>query len=869
MKNKKLIIVDISSFIFRSFYAIRPLHAPDGTPVNAVHGVLSMLLKLLSKERPSHIFLARDSGRKTFRLEIFPEYKANRSEPPEELKPQFKLIEELMDKMQIPSLTLENYEADDVIGSAVTQWKDSFEEVFIVSSDKDLMQFVDEKVKVLDTMKEKIYGPAEVFEKMGVKPDQIVDYLSLLGDASDNIPGVRGIGEKGAAKLLAEYGTLDECLKNAEKVANKKTKDALLNHAEDAHLSKRLIEIKTDLPLNNPIEKLQYRFQAHPELLAFLKRLGLKAALKNIEELSYLDSQAEANDQNFEMSMQGGLPFAPPPMQRSLPFKNMTALDHEMIAATTLSLDLLWDGSMLRGLGIYKGEGEAQYYESQELIFQILSQVLSKPNQEIYIHQSKKLFAWALANKVELRCHFFDTLLMHYLSDSSWTHDLAELFKRYEGESPEHPAERSILLWDLAKKLTKDLQEKELLKIYEEIDLPLVPILAEMENHGIMINPSFFATLDKEFSEILRRIEKEIEEVSGQTINLKSPKQVGELLFEKLNLPVIKKTKTGYSTDSEVLEELVSLQLSPIPQMILQYRELEKLSSTYVQVLPTLVHGDTKRVHTTFNQTVTTTGRLSSEQPNLQNIPVRTENGRRIRKGFVASPGKLLLSADYSQIELRLLAHFSEDPIMLKAFHNNEDIHAQTAAELSGTPLAQVTREERNMAKTVNFGLMYGQSSFGLAATLGIGRNEAKEYITRYFEKFSRVKSFLDSLKEKAEIKIYTETLHGRKRFIPDIRSQNRNIKSSAERMAINTPIQGTAADILKIAMISISKEMKKLNLKSKMLLQVHDELIFEVEESELEQLKELVKSKMENVVQLKVPLTVNLGVGVNWYDLK
>lgn len=869
MKNKKLIIVDISSFIFRSFYAIRPLHAPDGTPVNAVHGVLSMLLKLLSKERPSHIFLARDSGRKTFRSEIFPEYKANRSEPPEELKPQFKLIEELMEKMKIPSLTLENYEADDVIGSAVMQWKNSFDEVFIVSSDKDLMQFVDDKVKVLDTMKEKTYGPAEVFEKMGVKPDQIVDYLSLLGDSSDNIPGVKGIGEKGAAKLLAEYGSLDECLKNAEKVANKKTKDALLNHASDAHLSKSLIEIKTDLPLNTDIENLHYRFQAHPELLAFLKRLGLKTALKNIEELSYGESQAETNDQNFEMSVQGGLPFAPPAMKRSLPFKIETSIDVEVVKCNPLSLDFLWNGSELCGLALYHGKNEAHYYEDQELILKILSQVLSCSSQEIYIHQSKKLIVWALNNHVELRCHLSDTLLMHYLSDSSWTHDLTELFKRYEGESPEHPAERSILLWDLAQKLKKDLKEKNLDEIYEKIDLPLVPILAEMENNGIMINPSFFSALDKEFSDILRRIEREIEEASGQKINLKSPKQVGELLFEKLNFPVIKKTKTGYSTDSEVLEELVSLKLSPIPQMILQYRELEKLSSTYVQVLPTLVRGDTRRVHTTFNQTVTTTGRLSSEQPNLQNIPVRTENGRRIRKGFVASPGKLLLSADYSQIELRLLAHFSEDPIMLKAFHNNEDIHAQTAAELSGTPILQITRDERNMAKTVNFGLMYGQSSFGLASTLGIGRNEAKEYITRYFEKFSRVKSFLDTLKEKAEIKAYTETLYGRKRFIPDIRSQNRNIKSAAERIAINTPIQGTAADIIKVAMIAIDQEMKRLKLKSKMLLQVHDELIFEVEENELDELKCLVKDKMENVVKLKVPLTVNLGVGVNWYDLK
>ena len=866
MKNKKLIIVDISSFIFRAFYAIRPLHSPEGTPVNAVHGVLTMLLKLLSKERPTHIFLARDSGRKTFRLEIYPEYKANRSDPPEDLRPQFKLIEELIEKMKIPSLSLENYEADDVIGSAVTQWKNDFEEVYIVSSDKDLMQFVDDKVKVLDTMKEKIYGREEVFEKMGVKPEQIVDYLSLLGDSSDNIPGVRGIGEKGASKLLAEYGTLDECLKNAEKVANKKTKEALLNHADDAHLSKSLIEIKTDLNLSRSIDDLAFTFKAHHELLDFLKRLGLKSALRTIEELSYGESLAKQNDEGMSLPLQAGLPLVPTPSKRDFHFEKVEK--GELPFSADISIEIMWEENLPKALGFYSSDEKSYFVEGQESCEEFLKKLIGT-TKTLFIHDSKKLYRWALDHKVIAQVSVRDTLLMHYLSDSSWTHELSELLTRYLGESPEHPAERAILIWELAEKLIQDLNEKNLEEVYTQIDRPLVPILAEMENNGIMINPSFFASLDKEFSDILREIERKVEEVSGATINLKSPKQVGELLFEKLNLPVIKKTKTGYSTDSEVLEELESQNLSPIPRLILQYRELEKLSSTYVQVLPTLVRGETRRVHTTFNQAVTTTGRLSSEHPNLQNIPVRTENGRKIRKGFVASPGKLLLSADYSQIELRLLAHFSEDPIMVKAFLNGEDIHAQTAAELSGIPLDQVTREERSMAKTVNFGLMYGQSSFGLAGTLGIGRNEAKEYITRYFVKFSKVKSYLDMLKEKAEVKAYTETLNGRKRFIPDIRSQNRNIKAAAERIAINTPIQGTAADIIKLAMISIFSEMNKQAVKSKLLLQVHDELIFEVPEDEVELMQNLVKNKMENVVKLKVPLTVNLGVGVNWYDLK
>ncbi len=902
--KKRLIIVDISSFIFRAFYAVRLLHSPDGTPVNAIHGVLSMMLKLLEKYQPTHMILARDAKGGSFRNELYTEYKANRSEPPEELVPQFSLIAELVNKMGLPNFILENYEADDIIGSVAVQWGNDFDEILIASGDKDLMQFVNDKVKMVDTMKDKIYDRDGVFEKMGVWPEQIMDYLSMVGDASDNIPGMRGIGAKGAAKLLAEYKTLENCFKNKAEFTNKRVKNAFENHKEDAELSKSLINIVTDLNLEHTPEETILDFYPSNELLDFLRGLVFKTSLKILENIKYTKDQesggvVEDSFQIIDEQVFDGSVVADKDIDTFIDQIN----GHKLIA-----IDAAFnDPSNLLGLvslGV-SFDGESSFYipighvgdedllggsipnikESNSL--KIVKALVAK-DKMLVGSRLKKFFAHCFFLGIEPKCEHFDNVIAHYLADTSTKQDIPTLSEIYLQYAPKFKDdknhdysghdfntlrditfERVTLQYRLASEIEKKITELEVKDVYDKIENPLTPVLARIESIGVSINKGVLKDLEIDYSEQIEKIKKEIEKITGEGINLNSPKQVGVLLFEKLNLPVIKRTKTGFSTDAEVLTELDSRNLSPIPGLIVKNRELEKLLSTYIRVLPNLAHPKTNKIHTHLNQAVAATGRLSSDRPNLQNIPIRTEYGRKIRKAFVASPGKLLLACDYSQVELRLLAHFSKDKTMVKAFNEGLDIHAQTASEVLGIALDQVTKEERSAAKAVNFGLMYGQSSFGLSKALRISRAEAKEYITGYFEKFGSVKGYLDSLKDLCAELGYTETLYGRKRFLPDINSQNRTIRSQAERMAINSPIQGTAADIIKLAMINIEHEMLKQKLQSQMVLQVHDELIFEVVEDELPIMKDLVVTLMENVTKLSVPLKVDMGIGVNWYDLK
>lgn len=902
MKNR-LIVVDISSFIFRAFYAVRLLHSPDGTPVNAIHGVLSMMLKLLEKYRPSHLVLARDTKGGSFRNEKYDLYKANRSEPPEELIPQFSLIKELIEKMELKQIEIVNYEADDIIGSIAVQWKDKFEEVLIASGDKDLMQFVGDNVKMLDTMKDKIYDRDGVFEKMGVWPEQIVDYLSMVGDASDNIPGMRGIGAKGAAKLLAEHGTLEECFNNKDSFTNKRVRTAFEECEEEAKLSKELVQIVTDLDLGMDGEETILDFYPANELLEFLRGLGFKTSLRKLEDIKEAKDRSEGkSEDSFKIIEDIEIET------EVISIKNFEKFIQKLKESKRVVIESAFVGhDNLQGLvslAVNLGE-EKNYYcplnhKGDEDLFGGELPNLSK-DQEREILESlfsrerflvggklKKLFSHGYFNDLDVQCNYFDIYIAQYVAGIGAREDLgllADHFLRkslksvkgknddlsdYEfGKLSDFLSERVTLFDQLESLLKADLEEKELDGVYSGLENPLVKVLARLESTGVSLNQGVLKKIEVEYSEELAEIQAEIEKVTGETINLNSPKQVGVLLFEKLNLPVVKKTKTGYSTDNEVLVELESKDISTIPSLIMKNRELEKLLSTYIRVLPNLLHSKTQRIHTHFNQNVAATGRLSSDRPNLQNIPIRTDYGRKIRKGFMASPGKLLLAADYSQVELRLLAHFSEDPTMIKAFNNNLDIHAQTASEVQGIPLEEVTREERSKAKAVNFGLMYGQSSFGLAKALRISRKDAKEYITHYFERFSKVKGYLDHLKDLCAERGYAETMYGRKRFLPAIQSQNRMERSNAERMAINSPIQGTAADIIKDAMINIQDEMLKNNYQSKMVLQVHDELIFEVVEEELQVFEELVPRMMENVCSLKVPLKVDYGVGVNWYDLK
>lgn len=878
---KKLIIVDVSNFIFRAFYAIRPLHTPEGTPVNAVYGVLSMLHNMIIKHKPTHMLIAKDNKEASFREEIYADYKANRSEPPDDLAPQFGIIDEMIEVLQLPVMKAPKYEADDIIGSVAIQWKDDFDEILIASGDKDLMQFVGGPVKMLDTMKDKIYEREDVKDKMGVYPEQIMDYLSLIGDSSDNIPGVAGIGPKGAQSLLEDFGTLEDILKNIENIKNKRCKTALEANHEMAVVSKKLVRIVTDLNLKFSPADSSFSLTLYPEAEDFLSRMGFKSWVTKLS-----DYKPKASKEIHKSET---------PIKKKVSFERWTLGDVKRILqkenclsvvpldAEELNQHAYWSGVMI-ATHDHCGFLTLDSSESKSFV-----KLLNELKPEVICFQSKPLLQLCLLSGEEPQFKYFDLSQAHFLIDPEKRHDILTIVEEYLGirlDVPEKSKnqdlfgevndETLVLMTEKAQAiiqvyplLREKMKELEVERPYDDLDIPLIKVLAKMELEGIALDIPFYKELENEFSAQVEEIETEVEKAAGDKINLRSPKQVGELLFEKLQLPIIKKTKTGYSTDAEVLGELAAMDMNPIPAYLLRYREIEKLLSTYVKALPHMVRESTKKIHTHYQPSNAATGRLSSDNPNLQNIPVRTENGRRLRKGFIPSKGRVLLSADYSQVELRLLAHFSQDPGMLEAFAKDLDIHKQTAAEVFEVPLEKVTKEQRNAAKGINFGLMYGQTSFGLSQALHIPQGEAKKYITAYFKKFHSVKSYLDGLKERAEETGYAETLFGRKRFVPDINATNRQVKAVAERVAINSPIQGTAADIIKLAMINIQKILQDQNLKSKMVLQVHDELIFDVEPSELEEMKKIVQQEMENAVTLSVPLRVEMGTGANWYDLK
>jgi DNA polymerase I len=899
--KKKLIIIDISNFIFRAYFAIRPLTAPDGTPVNAVHGVLSMLLKIFKTYTPSHVFIARDTKGGSFRNELYDQYKANRSEPPEDLIPQFDLIKELQEKMGLPFFEHNNYEADDIIGSACVQWKDQFEEIFIASGDKDLMQFVGDNIYMLDTMKDKIYDAEGVFEKMGVQPNQIVDYLSIVGDASDNIPGMRGIGAKGAAKLLAEYKTLESCIEHKEEMKGKRLINAFENHLDDAILSKSLVQIVTDIDLERKPDQTKFNFYPTNELIGFMEKLNFKSMIRKLNDMKFDEHKARNLEQASFVNLNEE--------------KVKQAFTHTLVTTETLAtyLDQICTASALSmhteytsedlferrilGISICFNNKDSYYFPfkhtdcdnlSKSDLFLLLEKTWGNENIEICSEHSKRDLSHSCTIGLEFKAQRFDITQAHYVANSSSKHNIEILaleyfdfeFKKLDTKKKTFEEEAiadivnysgdiACLILQLSEVLKAEVKKKDLDQVYYEMDDLLTPILAAIEKEGISISTDYFSSFGKELESSLKKIEQKIAKYTDQEVNLNSPKQVGVLLFETLGLPIVKKNKTGFSTDSEVLEELKQNYDSEVPGLLLEYREVGKIFSTYVHALPQLVNQTSKRIHTSFNQHIAATGRLSSVNPNLQNIPIRSELGRRVRKGFIAKAGHVFIGADYSQVELRILAHLSKDEIMLSAFKNGLDIHSQTASEILGVKLEDVDSNDRSKAKAVNFGLMYGQSSFGLGKALGITRAEAKEYITNYFERFKRVKAYLDSLKEEAEQNGFSITMFGRKRFLPDIYSKNRTIKANAERISINSPIQGTAADIIKLAMINIYNEINKQKLKTKMILQVHDELIFEVPKAEVDIVKSLVRDKMENVVQLDVPLTVDMGVADNWYELK
>ena len=881
---KKLYLVDVSSMFFRAFYAIRPLSNPAGMPVNALYGFISMTVKLLREIRPDYMVFAFDRSGTTFRNEIDPNYKANRSEMPADLVPQIPYFRRVSEALSIPCIDAEGFEADDIIGTLTHLGRDAGVEVVIVSSDKDFAQLIKPFVSMYDTMKEVRYDEAAALEKWGVEPRKMRDYLALVGDASDNVPGVAGIGAKGAAKLLQEFDSLEDIYANLDKVSGTSLKKKLEAGRDDANLSKRLVTIVCDMKLGVEIEDLRLKPIHREALHDLLLELDFKSFARTllgdykpgapatedapIEDPGHSVAHVlnPAGNENNVIKGTAGAYVRPAP---ETPAVEVGATRIDVSAVKEDRLDLAGLAKWIKpGAETWTMTTErATYLAHQDRgAWSIAECAVEGAELGRLLTESKLRFKgfglkdFCKRNLITTPLIEWDQMLAAYVIRAGPIERPEALFTLYNGESlPDLPSAPQLLSAHLVleTQLRRKLASVDGEKVLFEIEQPLVPILLAMENSGILIDRDGLKIQSESLGRDIRTLEAEIHEAAGGPFNIGSPKQLGQILFEKMKMPAGKKNKTGYSTDNEVLEKLSAE--FPITAKVLQWRELSKLRSTYVDALPLLADAE-GRVHTTYNQALTTTGRLSSTNPNLQNIPIRTERGNQIRKCFVAAPGRKLVSVDYSQIELRILAHITGDPGLVRAFEAGHDIHAATASEVFDVPLTEVTSDMRRKAKAVNFGLAYGQGAFGLAETLRISRGEATEIINRYFARFSGVKTFMTETVEEAQKKGYVETVFGRRRYLDELYSKSPAVKKFGERAAINAPIQGTASDLVKMAMIKVG-----LPSYGTPMLQVHDELVLEVDDQKVDEACRETTERMEGVVSLRVPLKVNTGVGKNW----
>ncbi|WP_288570880.1 DNA polymerase I [uncultured Mitsuokella sp.] len=871
-KQKRFLVLDGSSLIFRAFYALPGLSDSHGQPTGAIFGFSNMLTKLMAEQQPDLMVLVFDKSRHTFRTERYADYKGTRDKTPEELLSQFPLLREFAANMGIPFLEKDNYEADDIIGTLATQAAAKGYDVRVITGDRDALQLVRPNLRVLLTKKGiseiKDYDTAAFEEEYGFEPLKLIDLKGLMGDTSDNIPGVPGVGPKTASKLLLAYGSVENVLAHVGEVSGKKLKENLQTYADQARLSKELATIELHVP-DLAFAEEDYRIQPDMEKMqAFCDDHELRAVWRNFErlygpaelalDLDGGENGAAAQDLSYDLWDEAAV---------------KTAARAPYLAVSGIFSGLAPFAS-LEGLAVVAGPDaeKAGFVARDSAAFPALLQLLESDQQAVVFGLKRYDQAGLRGQKA-----FFDVELAAYLLEPERSkYALSELSQKYLQEAaPESfDDEKAQAVWE-AKAISRlypllgaKLEEEKLTHLMDTIELPLVEVLAAMEQNGVYVNRAHLAEKTEEVAGRLQTIEAAIYEMAGHDFNLNSPKQLGVVLFEELGLPVRKKTKTGYSTNAEVLE---SLRLGhPIVEQILAYRLWSKLKSTYLDGIAGLIRTDTGRVHTSFNQTVTATGRLSSSDPNLQNIPVRTEEGRMIRALFEPGEGyDYLLSADYSQIELRLLAHMSGDENFIDAFKRGQDIHARTAAEVFGIPLDEVTPELRRHAKAVNFGIVYGISDFGLARNLHISRKEAGDYISRYFERYPGVRAFMDKVVAEAHETGYVTTMFGRRRELPAIKSRNFNQRMLAERMAMNTPIQGTAADVIKLAMIAAYRKLREAGVKSRILLQVHDELVLEVKESEIETVQAILHEAMEHVVSLSVPLSIDVHWGRNWAEAK
>lgn len=892
--REKFLIIDGSSLIHRAFYAWPLLTNKNGEYTNAVYGLAIMMNKVLETENPSKVAICFDKSRVTFRTEIFGDYKGGRHATPDELKPQFELAKTLMDKMDITWEEIENYEADDIIGT-LARLGSCEDEVLILTGDRDSLQLIGDHTKVMLTKKgitnTEIWDKERLMEHYGLPPEKMIDLKALMGDSSDNIPGIAGVGEKTALKLLGEFGDLDNVLANAENIKANGLRNKVINGKESALMSRHLAIIDQHMEEKFPeladLQRYAYkavRLQENRKLVDFYKEMNFVSLLKAVPKTAAKAAvkpaaKAVAADKSeqaaAEADFSGGL-FA---AAVNVPVAD-TDVDLSVLAADLSgcgSLAVCMQGNSLAVQYEKDGENQVSVAEMAAVVqSEAFAQVFADENIKKLAFGGKHLAVQLGMRGMECRGIEDDVELMAYLLDpvagSYQPYTLAAKYLNGDVINPKEYTEQELaalavsLLPKLAAALKQRLAELSLDKLYAEMEMPLSFVLAEMELNGIHVDKKVLQDIDLELSALEADLTGKIYDLAGRSFNINSPKQLGEVLFVELGIPPIKKTKTGFSTNQEVLEQLK--EEHAIADLVLQYRSVSKLRSTYAVGLQDLI-GEDEKIHTTFNQTVTATGRLSSTDPNLQNIPVRDEMGRKLRRAFRAEGDNLLVSADYSQIELRVLAHIAGDAVLQKSFIENEDIHARTAAEVFDVDINAVTREQRRRAKAVNFGIVYGISDYGLARDLGITRAEGKEYIEKYLAGYDGVRGYMKDIVEQGKATGYVETLLGRKRWLPDLNNRNYNLRSFAERTALNTPIQGTAADIMKLAMLKVAARLKAEKLTAKMLLQVHDELILEVPPAEQVAVVRILREEMESAFPLAVPMTVDVKCGADWYNME
>lgn len=883
----RLFLIDGSSYIFRAFYAIGHLSNSRGLPTNAIYGFTQMLLKVLKEHKPDYLAIVFDSKGPTFRSEIYKEYKANRPTMPDALSPQIPYIKRIIEAYGIVTLEIEGFEADDIIGTVAKRFENEVD-VVIITGDKDILQLVDNRIEVYDTMKEKRFGVEEVKNRFGVLPEQVIEVMGLSGDPIDNIPGIPGIGEKTAIELIRSFGSIENLLLNLDQIKKKGLKEKLKIYGDAALLSRSLAKIKTDLPISFRLEDFKPSLPNFKVLREIFKELEFNKLLKELPEDEYPKSQMDYHLITDEMDLKN--------LIKTLLEKRCFAIDIETTSAHPMWAEIV-------GLSISHSPGQAFYiplnHKNQDGYKQLpMDLVLDRLKPILEDFNIKKIgqnikYDWIVLKRhqIHLQGLYCDTMIASYiLNPTKHNHNLAEIAREYldrniieyndiagSGEKAisfdevdikramEYSCQDADLAFQLSQILLPKIEEGGFKDLFEQVEIPLITVLAKMEMNGVKIDIDLLNEYSKELdNQIQQKIER-IYSLAGESFNINSSQQLGKILFEKLKLPVIKKTKTGYSTDVDVLTKLAMHH--DLPLEILAYRNLSKLKSTYIDALPKLVHPETGRIHTSYNQTVTATGRLSSSDPNLQNIPIRAEEGNRIRQAFIPEKGWLLVSADYSQIELRILAHLSQDQTLLDAFKRDEDIHARTASEIFGIPIEQVTPSMRREAKAINFGIIYGMSPYGLSQQLGIDQKIAEDYINKYFLKYKGVYLYIQKSIEEAKKNGFVTTLFNRRRYLPEIQSPTAVIRQASERMAINTPLQGTAADIIKVAMIRIQRRIEELGLLAKMIMQVHDELVFEVPEGELQKAISVIKEEMESVIELSIPLKVSIHWGRNWAE--